>query len=57
MGILRLSQLRRRWKRREKVRRLRKKWLKARSQGEKDAIAAKLRRISPDAPLPDTQGK
>ena len=51
MAIERKKEIRRRRARRAKLDTLRRKLAEAKSKSEREAIIAKIRRLSPDAPL------
>ena len=53
MAIERMKELRRRRHRRQKVRKLRAKLMATKDPGERQRIIEKIRRISPNAPIPE----
>ncbi len=53
MAIERMKELRRRRHRRQKVRKLRAKLMATKDPSERQRIIEKIRRISPNAPIPE----
>lgn len=50
-----IKKLRRRQRRKRKIRYLRRRIMEAKTADERQRLIAKLRRISPRAPIPDTE--